>query len=466
MPLLTRGCVVVAASLSIAASAAAQRQIVRPPTGPLYRYNGDTIWVERDSSITRVVYHGDTITRVSWVNDAVRSTHVYAVNGETARTVDSRDGAGVQRAEEINRTVPTRIATSEREFLQTSLRNASMTSSARNMPVARADEPTTYIVSYSVSLVQHLDTVFHVRGCLGRARLDTTTFVFRGDTAVERLAPRRMFGAGMAYTLTTTMFNANVQKSLASRGTRTNIPARPHDCAAATPPPLTGDRALYYIGSVIRFHNDTIWRERDSTLSRVVFRGDTIQQSSSINGRGTLATYVIDGDSARTLSFINMDGSPRTQSIGQTIPSMMILSDRRMIESQISMAEMQARLPTPMPNGPVVVDGLSNPVPRPASPGTTVTYDPAPDVRMLHLGDTVRYIRGCAPRTPVDTTVFVFVGADSVKRLNPARTFGRGMVASLVGQMQMTDLRQSIAARDPEPAGLPRAPDLQQQCKR
>lgn len=411
MSMLTRACTALSVSLALATSAAAQRQIVRPPTGPLFRYNGDTIWTERDTSAIRVVYNGDTVTRVWSINDVVKSTLVYAVNGDVAKIVDSRDGNGVQRTEELGRTSPSRILIGDREMLQSALRTTNMPLSNRNAPDPLPAQPVTSVLSYSTSIVQHLDTALYVRGCLGRAKLDTTTFVFRGDITIERLSPRRIFGAGMAFALTSAMHNANVQKSLASMGSASaNVPARPHDCAAAVPAPLTGDRAMYYVGSVTRIHNDTIWRERDSTVSRDVFRKDTVQRSYSMNGRGTVATYVIDGDSARTIDFVNMDGSRRTESIGQTVPATTVLGERRMLESQISMANRQAQLALPaLPTFPVVVDGLANPVPRPAVPAVERVYDPAPDVRMLHLGDTIRYIRGCAPRTRLDTTVFVFL---------------------------------------------------------
>jgi hypothetical protein len=161
------------------------------------------------------------------------------------------------------------------------------------------------------------------------------------------------------------------------------------------------------------------------------------------------ATYVLEGDIARVTDWVLADGSRRTASIGTTSPAMLLVTERNMLESALSMAAMQSRLATPTPIGPTVVMGArSNPVPKPASPVAAATYDPSPAVRIVHTGDTVQYISGCAPATRVDTTTFVLFGADSVRRVRPARTFGPSMVASLLGQIQMTAVRQNIASRD------------------
>ena len=177
--------------------------------------------------------------------------------------------------------------------------------------------------------------------------------------------------------------------------------------------------------------------------------------------------HVLDGDSAKLVDDIGADGTRRSENAGTTVTASILLTDRRMLETVLSMADLQARSPFPGSSNTTSTVGGANPVPRPPSPAQPVTYDPAPTVRMVQHGDTVRYIRGCVPREKPDTSVFVLFGADSVRRLSPARMFGRAMVASLLGQMQMTGVRQNIAARDAQLAqGLPRAPDLAQQCAR
>ena len=226
------------------ANARAQK-IVWPPTGPLFRYNGDTIWVERDSTSTRVVYHGDTVTRVVMMNGSVRSTTVYVVEGDGARMIDSRDANGAPRPSEIGRQVPRSLATMERDMLQSSIRSeaswsqqnatrAQMAPMGYNMPSTEPPtspvQPVTYSISSGVSIVQHRDTAFYVRGCIGRGKLDTTTFVFHGDTSVDRLVPARTFGQGMVVTLVSAMFNANVRQSLSSRAAlpRSDVPLGPN----------------------------------------------------------------------------------------------------------------------------------------------------------------------------------------------------------------------------------------------
>jgi hypothetical protein len=88
--------------------------------------------------------------------------------------------------------------------------------SASDVPVAPRD-PISYCVDGSLSIRQHVDTVQYIRTVPGKA-VDTTTYVFTGDTTVRRLSPSpREFGYAMANTLVGEMHMSLVRKNLDAR---------------------------------------------------------------------------------------------------------------------------------------------------------------------------------------------------------------------------------------------------------
>jgi hypothetical protein len=451
-------------------SASAQKSVRALTT--FFRYHGDTIWVERDSSSTRVVYSGDTVTKTASVNGAVRSISVYVVKNDLTTLLHYTNAAGVEQSGYFTgrKTPGTLLAFGDRTMLESALRTEASRAQRQELmqcsaamglalpstePPASPAQAITYPISLEVSIAQHLDTALYVRGCAAKGKLDTTPFVFRGEDSVRRImpAPQRTFGPGMVATLLGTMQNSLVQQSLATRRSPAadELPVPENRCVPASPSNVvrrTGQRTLYVATTIMRYHGDTVWRETDSMAVRTIFHRDSVDRLFTINDTPRYSnSYVLEGDSAILIDATDSTGKHTTTGIGTRSPSLMLVTELRSIESQLGMAKLQGYLPT-----------TANPIPRPASPEQPVTYAVSPFLTLVQHGDTLRYIRGCAARSPTDTTVFVFFGADSVKRMSPSRMFGIPMVASLVGQMNRPGILQAVSGRDAAFAGdLPRA---------
>lgn len=195
-------------------------------------------------------------------------------------------------------------------------------------------------------------------------------------------------------------------------------------------------------GMVMRYHGDTIWRERDTTMSRVVFRGDTVIRTMYVHGKSTgTMTYVLSGDDALLVQNVDGDGKPRTGvQAARSAPALAVIGERQLLESAITSRGMQERM-----------SGMGIGMPgndAPVSPTTVQTYAMSANRNLVQHGDTVRYITGCQAVGHADTTVYVLFANDSLKRLTPdARTFGPAMVAAVRADMGGVLLRQRV--RDP-----------------
>src|SRR4051812_7804052 len=108
-------------SLLTAATSTAQRKSLISG-GSIYRYLGDTIWVERDTTVRRTIFRGDTIVKTSWLNGGQLSSQIYVAMGDSARLIAVGDSAGRVSARTIPRALPLRGLTIEREMLETQLR--------------------------------------------------------------------------------------------------------------------------------------------------------------------------------------------------------------------------------------------------------------------------------------------------------------------------------------------------------
>jgi hypothetical protein len=198
-------------------------------------------------------------------------------------------------------------------------------------------------------------------------------------------------------------------------------------------------------GTVYHYHGDTIWSERDTTETRVIYRGDTIIRRAMIDGREQYEmTFVLIGDSARVVSSRSASGqvSP-PPSNGRALPRLIATSELDMLSRNLEMQRIRNRVP-PLRDDPNQV---------PLSPPSAITYIVSPATTIIHVLDTVRYVRGC-PTVHADTTVFVLFGKDSTRRLtSPARTFGQAMAVSLISQMRMSIIRKRL---DQSGAGMPR----------
>ena len=204
-------------------------------------------------------------------------------------------------------------------------------------------------------------------------------------------------------------------------------------------------------GVELRYLGDTIWRLRDTTMTTVVFRADTVTRSYFVHGKLTgTARYVVKGDVTVMIDDKDGDGKPRNQSVwGRPGPEILAGGERRMIESAVRSREMNERMSRmSMPSNDA-----------PASPVDKRSYASTANLNIEHQVDTVRYIRGCVAAPPVDTTMYVLFASDSVRRIKPApRTFDRLMNAAIRADMTGANLSQLVSGRAAVVPGLPGPP--------
>jgi hypothetical protein len=79
--------------LSVSGAVSAQTTIIGG-TGSIFRYHGDTIRLERDTTVTITIYRGDTVLTSSSVNGALRYEVSYVVRGDSAWVIDVRTANG------------------------------------------------------------------------------------------------------------------------------------------------------------------------------------------------------------------------------------------------------------------------------------------------------------------------------------------------------------------------------------
>jgi len=187
------------------AAATAQKTVVGM-SGNLFRTHGDTIWLERDSTTTRSVTHGDTVEHVTSINDQPMAELTYLVHGDSAVVIKAVNARGPVPPGTVGRSVPRGLPSFLNTMLSTELRAASAASQEDVFaPPVLPSEPRTYNVGPAIRLVQHRDTVAYIRGCEG-ARADTTKFLMFGADSVKRLSqPERTFGPAMSLSLTAQM---------------------------------------------------------------------------------------------------------------------------------------------------------------------------------------------------------------------------------------------------------------------
>ncbi len=198
------------------------------------------------------------------------------------------------------------------------------------------------------------------------------------------------------------------------------------------------------IGSEYRSRGDTIWRLRDTTMTRAVYRADTVVQTRYVLGRATGSTIsVVRGDSATTVARLGPSGevlpgpgAPRTMS------AILALSEQRMFE-------MAVRRESSMPQGFALPEA-------PVSPADVQRYPLSASTNIIQHGDTVWYVRGCVQEPPADTTTYLLFANDSLRRLSPSpRTFDKYMVTAVRSDMNRIALAQVVAARRPPVTDLP-----------
>jgi len=210
------------------------------------------------------------------------------------------------------------------------------------------------------------------------------------------------------------------------------------------------------VGTVYHYVGDTIWLERDTNETRVIYHGDTIIRRMTVDGRlQQEMTMVLTNDSARIVSSRKANGELATQSGLQLLPRLIATSERDMLARELDMEATAERLRAIRGDDPSSV---------PLSPASPISYSVSPATTIVHARDTVRYIRGCPMAGRRDTTVFLLFGTDSTRRLTaPPRTFGQAMAVGLIAQMRMSNIRQRLADRTSDASReLPQIPEA---CK-
>jgi hypothetical protein len=221
-------------ALAIASNALAQRKVVTSDIGVLYRYQGDTIWYERDSTLTVTICRGDTISTRSTMAGRLRYAHSYVIIGDSARLVSAVDSTGAPQPG-TGRMAPARVASSTRDMLAMQLRTAQTRERMRQRGIGdyvplSPPSPISYCIDGTRTMVQHADTVRDIRK--SSSRVDTTVYVFGSDTTVRRLSPSpTLFGYTMYNTLVGDMHMSVVHRNLAARSSpqESALPGKPSD---------------------------------------------------------------------------------------------------------------------------------------------------------------------------------------------------------------------------------------------
>ncbi len=204
-------------------------------------------------------------------------------------------------------------------------------------------------------------------------------------------------------------------------------------------------------GGLIRYRGDTIWNERDTTLTRTVYEGDTVVQSRFVNDRRlSYIVFAIVHDSARVVRTVDSIDAIHLPRAPLTLPASVVLGPRTILALMIQTASLTSQAFSMSPGG--------DPTEPPWSPKERQTYRVSASVTIQQLGDTVQYFHGC-PGNATDTTTFVFTGDTTVRRKTlPARSFGWAMTSTIIGEMQGVLMQQLLATTAPPPELVGRAP--------
>jgi hypothetical protein len=432
------------AAMGAGSEASAQRTTVPRSIGGIFRYAGDTLWVERDTTVERTIFRRDTVVRATFIDGRQQSQVTFLVVGDSARVLGAagQDRTGWR---------PGMVATLtqllfQRDELARAIRTAEVTANLRasmarmgrppsaTEPPTMPQSPLTYAVASGTRIVHHLDTLRYLRDVAGRT--DTTIFLFIADTVVQRLSPTpRTFGLPMRAGLIGEMRMSLNRRQIAFRPSTLELPGPATDSG----PMVRGDPSLpartlrSLTGPLFRAHGDTISMFRDSTESTTIY-GDTVSIIQRISGRIQTAQFrIVRGDSAYLIASVD---STRAQYPPQPVVGLGYIAMARTVMSS------SALLSDVSPSGRNVIADRNAP---PSSPSAPIRYCVAHGVELVQLGDTARYLRqrGVA----VDTTIFVFTSDTTVRRLAPSpREFGVAMADGIRGDMRNVLTRRSLEA--------------------
>ena len=222
-------------------------------------------------------------------------------------------------------------------------------------------------------------------------------------------------------------------------------------CSAVALTTSAAQKSIISIGMIYRYHGDTIWVERDTTVTRAIFHGDTIIKTRWLNDvQVSSQTYVVTGDSGRLIASVNQSGRSMPVTSGRSMSLEMLTMERQLLENQVRMEETRARVSSM---------GVMAQFEPPVFADTVRRYAVSSALQIVQYRDTVSYVRGCPRGTRLDTTTYVLYKSDSLKRVKPERMFGQAMAVSVLGTMRIAMTQERMKTLSPAPIDLPKAPD-------
>lgn len=309
--------------------------------------------------------------------------------------------------------------------------------------------------------MQHVDTVWYIRGCAEIGHVDTTIYSIWSADTLKRLSPHpRTFGKVMVDAV-----RADMSRGLVSRAVNLDADANadvpgtskwPCDAspAGAFNPAAAVGKAMTVLksqtGPEYRYHGDTTWYVRDTNLTRTVYRSDSVFRTAYVNDRMTSSLIMkVAGDTMHVIE--RRDASGRilplsAEEYGTTFQA--LSTDRALIMLQIRTAEMTARLA----NSAYPIASRD----APENPTDVRRYALSANLNLVQHGDTVRYIRGCAAIGKADTTIYRILSADSLRRVSPnPRMFGPLMVTAVRADMRNVIVRSVVLNDGSNYDGIP-----------
>jgi hypothetical protein len=202
----------VCAAATIPTAAAQARAFVVDISGTVYRYSGDTLWVDRDSTSTRTIYRGDSVYEEQSIHGRLRRGSVTQVRGDSARLVAVVDANGFARPVKASWTSARSLHTAK-----TRAERAKLTPRTETNVMFSHTAPVVHCVDFMTKIIQTADTAVYVRNASGR--IDTTAYLLGRDTTVRRLRPNpQTFGLAMHAAIIRDMDRAISLKRTADRG--------------------------------------------------------------------------------------------------------------------------------------------------------------------------------------------------------------------------------------------------------
>lgn len=181
--------------LPVLAESQVRPTVVQSPVGGQeFRYLGDTIWAQRDTTMMRAVYRADTAIIARFMHGRMIGSTTYLLQDGMARVLELRDSTGAVRPLPADvKPMPAMVALGTRTMLESAVRSAEMRNRMSGGPsydVPRSPStPTTYLLRTTGTAVHHGDTIRITPGCPGAPSGSATTWLLFGSDSVKRLSP-------------------------------------------------------------------------------------------------------------------------------------------------------------------------------------------------------------------------------------------------------------------------------------